>query len=954
MMSLLRKNSRYYLAAAVVMIFALLLPSALWAAKAQQPVWPHEKSDLPPDPSLAFGRLPNGFGYVLMHNEEPKNRVSIKLGVKAGSLNEEENQRGLAHYLEHMAFNGSEHFPPGELVQYFQAIGMRFGNDVNAHTGFNETVYQLLLPDGTKESLEKGLTVMADYSYGLSLLPEEIDRERGIILAEKQTRDSVASRTFEESLKFFMDHAKISYRMPIGTEEVIKAADQTLLKEFYDAWYRPDNIFLVMVGDFDPQTAVPLIEKAFGPFKARTEAPQEEELEKVVHKGTKTFYHHESEAGNTSVSIETISTVKPKPDSFAVQKKRVLEAMANRIVKYRLDYLKEQPDAPFTDASIGSGLFLNRYNYSSISADCSPENWEGSLAAMEQELRQALRYGFTQEEVDRVQKEFLANLDTAVAAAGTRNSDSLARLVVRNVMSDEVMMSPAQEKELFGPVVSEASRRALHKALRKAWPSSHRLVLVTGNAAIDPKGATPEEYIETVFEASAGTPVHQPEKRETKAFPYLPEPQKPGKVVQEETIDDLGVVRLVFENGVSVNIKKTDFKDSQILASMRLGSGRAQEPVDKPGLAYLAPSVFNKSGLGGLTHDELKRALAGASTSVGLKAKEEAFFMDGATIPKELPLFFRLYSHYLRDPAFRQDAYDRSMKQFEQMYDDLSHTVEGALQLHVMPFFAGMDSRFGMPPRDQFMALTLEDAENWTAPALRSAPIELSIVGDLDVDEVKSLAALYLGSLPERTPLKEIRDDKVSFPAGESRLFNVDTKIVKGMVLVAFPTEDVWDISRTRRLSIMAEVFSDRLRKDVREKLGLTYSPQAWNHPRRAFPGYGYLAASITIDPSKTDEVVDVVKKIAEDLAAKGPDKDEVERALAPSVTSIKDMLRTNPYWLNTVLSGSSIHPQQLEWCRSILQDYSSITTQDVAGYAKKYLINEKAAVAVIVPQEIN
>ncbi|WP_170868255.1 M16 family metallopeptidase [Desulfatibacillum alkenivorans] len=954
MMALLRKNSRYYLAAAAVLIFALLLPSALWAAKAPQPVWPHEKSDLNPDPSLAFGRLSNGFGYVLMHNEEPKNRVSIKLGVKAGSLNEEENQRGLAHYLEHMAFNGSEHFPPGELVQYFQTIGMRFGNDVNAHTGFNETVYQLLLPDGTKESLEKGLTVMADYSYGLFLLPEEIERERGVILAEKQTRDSVGSRTFEESLKFFMDHAKISYRMPIGTEEVIKAADQTLLKEFYDAWYRPDNMFLVMVGDFDPQTAVPLIEKAFGPFKARSEAPREEELEKVVHKGTKTFYHHESEAGNTSVSIETISTVKPKPDSFAVQKKRVLEAMANRIVKYRLDYLKEQPDAPFTDASIGSGLFLNRYNYSSISADCAPENWEGSLAAMEQALRQALRYGFTQEEVDRVQKEFLANLDTAVAKAGTRNSDSLARLVVRNVMSDEVMMSPAQEKELFGPVVSEASRRALHKALRKAWPSSHRLVLVTGNAAIGPKGETPEEYIETVFEASARTPVHKPEKREAKAFPYLPEPQEPGKVAEEETIDDLGVVRLVFENGVSVNIKKTDFKDSQILASMRLGSGRSQEPAGKPGLAYLAPSVFNKSGLGGMTHDELKRALAGASTSVGLKAKEEAFLIDGATIPKELPLLFQLYSHYLRDPVFRQDAYDRSMKQFEQMYDDLSHTVEGAMQLHVMPFFAGTDSRFGMPPRDQFMALTLEDAENWTAPALRSAPIELSIVGDLDVDEVKSLAALYLGSLPERTPLKEARGVNIEFPSGESRLFKVDTKIIKGMVLVAFPTEDVWDISRTRRLSIMAEVFSDRLRKDVREKLGLTYSPQAWNHPRRAYPGYGYLAASITIDPSKADEVVDVVKKIAEELAANGPDKDEVERALAPSVTSIKDMLRTNPYWLNTVLSGSSIHPQQLEWCRSILQDYSSITAQDVAGYAKKYLLNEKAAVAVIVPQQTN
>ena len=275
---------------------------------------------------------------------------------------------------------------------------------------------------------------------------------------------------------------------------------------------------------------------------------------------------------------------------------------------------------------------------------------------------------------------------------------------------------------MFGPVVAKASRRTLHKALKKAWPSSHRLVLVTGNAAIEHAGAAPEDYIKSVYRTSGGTAVHKPEAREAKAFPYLPAPAAPGRLAEEESIDDLGVVRLVFENGVAVNIKKTDFKDSQILASMRLGAGRSQEPVDKPGLALMAPSVFSKSGLGGMTHDELKRALAGASTSVGLNAKENAFILKGATIPKELPLLFQLYSHYLQDPGFRQDAYDRTMKQFEQMYDDMLHTVEGAVQLNAMPFFAGGDSRFGMPSRERFMNLTLKDVEDWIGPALKKAP----------------------------------------------------------------------------------------------------------------------------------------------------------------------------------------------------------------------------------------
>ncbi|MBI9076646.1 MAG: insulinase family protein [Desulfatibacillum sp.] len=950
-MQLLYKSHRYYLLAALLALFVLLFQAPVLAGD-QKLLWPHEQGDLQPDPALIFGRLDNGFGYILMHNAEPKDRVSVKLGVRAGSLNEEEDQRGVAHYLEHMAFNGSEHFPPGELVRYFQSIGMRFGNDVNAHTGFDETVYQLLLPDGLRESLEKGLAVMADYAYGLHLLPEEVDRERGIILAEKQSRDSVGQRTFKESLKFFMDHAKVSYRMPIGTEEVIKAADQTLLRSFYDTWYRPDNMFLVMVGDFDPQAAIPLIEAAFNPFQARADKRPGTGLEKVVHKGIKTFYHYESEAGNTDVSLETITMVTPGPDSRAIQTKRLLEAMANQIVKHRLAALKEQPDCPFTEASIGSGIFLEQYAYSSISATCAPEKWVESLALVEQTLRQALRYGFTREEVERVQKEFEANLNNGVAKAATRDSDSLASLITGNVMADEVFMSPAQEQELFGPVVAKASRRSLYKAFKKSWPSSHRLVLVTGNGLIGQEDVKPEELIGQKYEASAKTRVQEPQSRKTMTFPYLPDPDHPGALAEEKVIDDLGVVQLKFENGVTLNIKKTDFKDSQILASMRLGAGRSQEPADKPGLALLAPSVFNDSGLGAMTRDEMRRALAGASTSLGMQVGEDAFFLNGSTIPKELPLLFQLYQHYLQDPGFRQDAYDRSMKHFEQMYDDLAHTVEGALQLHAMPFFAGMDSRFGAPTREKFMGLTLKDVASWVEPVLKSDPPELSIVGDLDVDQVKDLAALYLGSLPARIPQKASRDTTLVFPAGEFREFKVDTKISKAMVLVAFPTADMWDISRTRRLNIMAEVFSDRLRKDVREKLGLTYSPQAWNHAMRAYPGFGYLTASITLDPSKTKQVVDVVRDIARDLATKGPDAEEVERAIMPSVTHIKDMLRTNPYWLNTVLSGATIHPEKLEWRRTILDDYASISVKDVARYSREYLVDGHAAVVVVVPRE--
>ena len=246
--------------------FNRLTPVGLgWAAEdtvvAQQ--WPHEQSDLPPDPALIFGKLPNGVRYIVMQNKTPLDRVSMHLMVHAGSLNETDDQQGLAHFLEHLVFCGSTHYKPGELITYFQSIGMDFGADANAHTGFSDTVYDMLLPNGSQKSLVDGLTVLRDFADGALLLPSEINRERHVVLAEKMTRDSASYRTFVSSLKFCLPDSLVSRRLPIGDENIVKAAGQTIIKKFYDAWYRPEKMMIVITGDMDPATAVPLIENTF-------------------------------------------------------------------------------------------------------------------------------------------------------------------------------------------------------------------------------------------------------------------------------------------------------------------------------------------------------------------------------------------------------------------------------------------------------------------------------------------------------------------------------------------------------------------------------------------------------------------------------------------------------------------------------------------------------------------
>jgi len=932
-------------------------------------LWPHEKSDLLPDPALIFGKLPNGFRYVMMENPEPRDRVSIHLNIQAGSLYETDEQRGLSHYLEHLMFNGSENFPPGELVKYFQSIGMDFGDDANAHTGFAEVVYDVVLPSGNRESLEKGLLVMKDYAHGALLLDSEIERERGIILAEKRDRDSVEYRTYTSAMKFLFPGARIADRMPIGEESVIKKANRPMLKNYYDTWYRPENMILVMVGDFKPDAAETIIKSMFSGMKAAALPRECPDPGSVNHKGIKTFYHYEKEAGNTNASIQTVRNTVPKPDSFAYQKELLTRYAADSMMNHRLEAMIEKADNPFTAGFIYSDVFLNRLEIAKITAQSAPENWEKTLAILEQSLRQAISFGFTASELERVKKEIIAQLDAAVLKKDTRDSSELAASIIDNLNDDKVLQSPEQEKELYSPFVQSLTPEQVHEAFQKIWNADHRLVLVTGNAEIgqgtgrrehgaghqslsmtqhpEIKGKNPEDVIRETFDKSAAAEVKKPEQKESVIFPYLPEPEKPGTLRQRMEIPDLGIEQITYENGLRLNLKKTDFKKNEVLAAVSFGLGKQSEPA--PGLAVLAESVLNQSGLGALTRDELDRALAGKNTDVQFSVKENCFLLTGESISEEIPLLFQLLYACIKDPGYREDAYQLAMRQFEQMYQKLSHTIEGAMELSGERFLAGGDARFGIPPYETFQKLTLEQARSWTAPVFQNSVLEISLTGDFDPEKVKSLAARYFGSLPAREH-SERKKEPLKFPAGQQLDLKVKTSINRGMASVAWLTDDFSDIYRVRRLSVLGQVFSERLREEIREKLGASYSQYAYSEPSRTYSGYGVFHSLLFIDPEMSDKMIKEVKRIASDLAEKGMSEDELRRALDPILTGIKDMVRTNQYWLNTVLINSLRHPEQLDWARSVQKDYAAITVKEVSEMAKKYLKNENAATIVIKP----
>ena len=900
------------------------------------------------DPAVVQGILDNGMTYLLMKNSEPKDRVSMHLAVKSGSMVETEEQRGMAHFLEHMHFNGSEHFPPGELIKYFQRIGMMFGGDANAHTGFYETVFDVVLPGGDEKGISEGLLVMRDYAGGALLLEAEVERERGVILAEKRDRDSESYRSFIRSLAFELPGMRVNQRHPIGLEKTIKGADSALLKGYYDTWYRPDNMAVIVVGDMDPQKVAGLIEGQFASLAPRAPEGVVPDVGRFAHKGNKAFFAHNPEAGSTTVTLEVLRYVDRAPDTYGARYQQLLFDMVSQLLENRIVERIGKPGTPFTDGGVGMGTYMRNVRYGIVSAECPPEAWEASLHLLDQDLRGALAYGFSPAEVARVKKAFKNDLLQGERKAATRDSRRLASTLVRSFTGEKMVLSPAEERRLFEPVVDDVTPEALHAVLKELWNPDHRLVLVEGNVALEGDDAATAATVLASYEKSLATEVLPRVEAAEASFPYLAEPVVVGGIASRVAHDDLGLTVVTFENGVVLNIKKTDFKAKEVLYSLNFGQGIAGAKGLVPGLPGLSEAVMNESGLGRLDREETNRAMTGTNTSFAYRMGQDGSSISGRTTPEETALMFQVLYTQLTDTQLKEDAYNLSAQRFSQGIEEMGRTVEGVLQGAGEAFLTGDRTRFGIPDVS-LDGIGFDGVKQLVMPSLEGAPLELSVVGDVNIEETVGLCARWLGSLPTRAAGKTGRAT-LTFPEGEVLNLAVGSAIEKSVVSVAWPTTGMVDIHTVRRLSILGSLFSERLRETVREKLGAAYSPSAWNRSSRAYPDYGVLRAMITVAPDQGDAVVAAVGNIAKELREAPASLDEIRRVVDPLVNRIADFRRTNGYWLNSVMTSSSRYPEKLVWPADILEDYKAITAEEIHRLARTYLTPSGAATIRVAP----
>ena len=915
--------------------------------------WPQAKSDITPDPAAVFGKLENGMRYMILPNSEPPNRLSLRLHIAAGSLMEEEDQRGVAHFLEHMVFNGTKrHKDANTLIREMQTRGIAFGAHVNAYTSFDETVYMLDLPDLKPDTMKLTFDVLRDFADGALLSAEEIDAERGVILAEKASRDSVEFRMMLKQFQTMLPGSLIGERFPIGEEEVIKNAPRQRFVDFYQKYYTPERMTFVAVGNIDAAELELTIKETFGTL-VNPEKPGDDPAmgEVAIPEGVKPHIFSDPELTSTDVSLNLVRPFERKPDTKETRAARFPVEIAHSILGRRFERITKQENSPVSTGSASKFALFNELEMGSVSLTAADDRWQEVVPVLEQELRRAKQHGFTEAELSEAKANLLNAYREEVKRKDTRKSDSLATAIASSVNQGSVFSTPEADLALAEEILNGITVAEVHADFVKFWEApGYHLVLSTKKA--------PEDAAETLaklYEKSADTAVEPPAARAMIPFGYT-DFGTPGTIASTAEIEDLEITQIKLANNVRINLKKTDFEKNRIRMMARIGSGQLSQPKDTPMFDKFANAVFDGGGLGKHTNDELSEILAGRNASVGLSIGEDAFTLSGSTTPDDQLLQLQIMVASITDPGYRPEALWQFQKAIPMLFQSIKHTTSGPM-MEMNAWLHGGDFRFTIPTQEQISNYTIDQVKAWLTPELEKGYLELTIVGDFDQEALlKDLLATF-GSLAKRDaapPVKTALSRKVDFPEPPSdKTFSYESKIPQAAATAVWKTDGMrGNIPEVRRLNVLSEIYGDRLREEIREKLGASYSPNAAVGGSDALEGMGYLIGQSIGKPDDIPLLLTTMETIAKELSEKGATQDELNRALAPTLSNLEKTLRDNSYWLSTVLSQSQADPEKLELARSRDKDYRSITLKDINALAKKYYTPKNLHKISILPEE--
>lgn len=938
------------------LVLLALLPAPLSAKEAAKPAaaatinpqtpaakaWNFAASDIPFDSNIIFGVLPNGMKYALLKNTTPKDSVVLRMRFDVGSFAEADDQRGLAHFLEHMAFNGSTHVPEGEMVKLLERKGLAFGADTNASTGFDQTVYQLDLPNASDDLVDTGLMLMRETASELTIDPGAVDRERGIILSERRARDTYQLRSLIDQLDFQMQGMKVASRIPVGTEEVIRTAPAARIRDLYDRYYRPERATLVMVGDFDPAAMEAKIKARFADWQGRGPAGANPDIGKPDYARAAASDDFVDPAIQDSVTITAFRPWVQEADTKEKRARKLAEDIGESIVGRRLAKIALEENSPILAGYFSDAEGWKVFDQVTIGAVAKEGAWKDALSLVEQEWRRAAAFGFTDAEVAEQVANRRTALKNAVAGVTTRRSDTMADVLVEAADGDFVVVRPETSQAMFEAVAPSLTADAITAAFRKRMEGfSPPLARVTSKKPLD--GGT--GAILAALKASEQVAVAAPAQTESAAFAY-DDFGTPGKVVSDSRIDDLGIRRIRFANNVMLNIKRTDFQKERAYLSVRVDGGNLLATRADPTKVALAGSL-TVGGLEAHSADELRTILAGKTVSPGFGASTDAFGGSALTSPEDFALQAKLMAAFVTHPGYRADGLALIRRFLPQQYAANDATPAAVLGRDAAGILANNDPRAQTPPLQKLLALDWNQLKPAIADSLAHGAIEIGVVGDIDEQAAIDAIAATFGALPERRAAFDPRTD------ARVRQYATDrserTLIHKGPaeqaeLRVYWPARDDSDLVEAMRLNLLARVMQLMLTEELREKLGESYSPGAAASLSDEYPGYGHLFAASNVDFKDLATTRAAIFAIAKELRDKPVDADLLDRARKPLLEAMTKARRENSYWLPYVSEATS-QEARLDRSRKSIAIVEAATPADLETLAQRYLTDDKALV---------
>jgi zinc protease len=941
-----------HLAMAAFASLALAAGAGLVAQSAPAPApaaaWPGQGGDIAADPDVRFGTLPNGMRYALRHNATPPGQTSLRLRIDAGSLDEQDDQRGLAHFIEHMAFNGSTHVPEGDFVRRLERHGLRFGADTNASTEFDQTVYKLDMPESDAATLDEAVFLLREIASEVTFAPEAIDRERGVVQSEERSRATPQYHIATDQLGYLLSGQLLPTRWPIGVPEVIASARRDRFKALYDAYYRPERATLIVVGDFDLDAMEARIRAKFGDWRGRGAAGAEPDRGSVAARPATARLLVEA-GGPATVSLSWVRPPDMRPDTQAVRGEKLIDALALQVLNRRLERIAaERSPAPFIAAQAVRSSLADSADLTQLVAVVQPGQWRPGLEAIETERRRLVAQGVTQAELDREITELRTALAAQVAGAATRQSARLADAIVASIEDHKVFNAPAETQRIFEATVRGLTPARVDQAARTMF-AGDPLLYMTSPAAVE--GG--EAAVLAAWRAANAAPLAAAQARRTQTWPYT-DFGTPGAIAERHELPaDIGATAVRFANGVRLTVKHTDFADNQVLVRVQFGNGILGLPADRPSPAWGLAAGFSNGGLGRMTYEDMQQALSDRLYSAALGVGEDAFVLDGRTRPDDLAVQMQVLAAYVTDPGWRPTGWNRMRALGGTIQDQLAATPSGVFARDSGPLLHDGDRRFGLPTRAEMTASSIADARAALDGPLADAPIQVIIVGDVDVEQAIRQTAATFGALPPRAerpaPAAHIR-----FPAGNAEPVRLTHggRDDQGLAFIGWPTIGFYDDTHeARTLNLLAQVFELRLIQRIREEQGTTYSPQGFHSASQAYPGYGLFGGQIEARPEALAGFLGDAQAIAGDLAARPIDADEMTRAQRPLIDSLTRQRAGNSWWIQN-LDRIQTDPRVAETIENSLADYRSITPAELEAAARRFLVPDKAWKLVIVPRQ--